>query len=489
MIQILHQNLENGFVSTSKKTWRNWAGTVTNNPQCIFLPNTLEELRDIVKNAKKNGKKIRCAAQGHSWSSLSATKDYFVIVNNLTKVQVQKREKYGWTIIAEAGASIKQIDDTLRNNDPPLTMNSMTVINTLRASGIVSTGAHGAKIQGASVSDELISLQIVTADGELHEFSEEKDPQEMNVARVSLGLLGIIYSVTFRVEPLFNLRMIDTFPLATDWLKPEILKQYYENSDSLEVIYWPFNQGNIDTNKDTIWVKQWIRTEDPATVSQKQITQKSKYDAPIFKYFFTSVYNLTAKYPAITPITSAILYKLVPQRSTKDAIYEAPDAIHFQSCLDIIPLNCLEFTFKVNSDFSNVHIEMLNIMSMITKSAKQGEFPLNSVAEFRINKASKAILASGYDADPNAIYCHIEIITFFGTPGWKEFSAEIANGWIEKYQARPHWGKEWEHVPGIIPYLHTRLSDQIKTFEIVRAKYDPKKIFFDNDSLNRIFYN
>ncbi|CAG8627221.1 6967_t:CDS:2 [Ambispora gerdemannii] len=476
------------LASTSEKTWSNWASTVINNPQYIFLPNTLEELKDVVQNAKINGKKIRCAAQGHSWSSLSATKDYFVIVKNLTKIQVQKSEKYGWTITAEAGASIKQIDESLRSNNPPLAMNSMTVINVLRASGIVSTGAHGAKIQGASISDELVSLQIVTADGELHEFSEEKDPQEMNAARVSLGLLGIIYSVTFRVEPLFNLRMIDTFPLATDWLKPEILKHYYESSDSLEVFYWPFNQGNIDTSKDSIWVKQWIRTQDPPTISQKQITTKRQQDESILKYFFTPIYQLTAKYPAITPKTNYMLYKLVPTRSTKDEIYEAQDAIHFQSGLDIIPLNDLEFTFKVNSDFSNVHVEMLNIMSMITKLAKQGKFPLNSVAEFRINKASKAFLAPGYDADPNAIYCHFEIITFFGTPGWQEISSDIANRLIDKYQARPHWGKEWEHVPGIIPYLHTVLSDQVKAFEIVRAKYDPEKIFFDNDSLNQIFY-
>ncbi|CAG8604485.1 949_t:CDS:2 [Ambispora gerdemannii] len=50
----------------TKKTWSNWASTVINNPQYIFLPNTLEELKDVVQNAQINGKKIQCAVQGHS---------------------------------------------------------------------------------------------------------------------------------------------------------------------------------------------------------------------------------------------------------------------------------------------------------------------------------------------------------------------------------------------------------------------------------------
>ncbi|CAG8514997.1 11812_t:CDS:2 [Ambispora gerdemannii] len=461
----LHLQLKRLFAPTSEKTWSNWAGTVTNNPQYIFRPNTVDDLKDIVKNAKVNGKKVRCAAHGHSWSSLSATKDYLVIVNNLTKVTVQKNVKYGWTVTAEAGASVKQIDEVLRSNNPPLAIDSTTVIDSVFASGIVSTGSHGAKTQGATISDQVVALQIVTGD----------------------GLLGIIYTVTFRVEPLFNLRMIDTTPLATDWLKPANIKKYYESSDSLEVFYWPFNQGNIDTSKDLLWVKQWIRTQTQATVShQAWVIQKQLAD-PIIATA-NEVYQFLLNNPELTPTSSATLWKLGPGKFPSDLVLEAEDALHFQPGLDAIIVDTSEFTFKVDKDFINVSDEILYILKRLAELAKQGQFPLNIIAEFRINKASKSILAPSYDNDPNAIYCNIELSSYIGTKGWQDFATEMGKRWIDKYQARPHWGKEWEYVTGVKSFLRTALGARLEAFEKVRAKYDLGKIFFDNDSLKQIFY-
>ncbi|CAG8834074.1 25940_t:CDS:1, partial [Racocetra persica] len=87
---------------TGDKSWDNWNGQVHVTPSAIFKPTTLNDLVDIVKLAKQNNKTIRCAAQGHSVSQLSYTKNYLVIVTELTQVTVQKNQKYGWTVTAEA---------------------------------------------------------------------------------------------------------------------------------------------------------------------------------------------------------------------------------------------------------------------------------------------------------------------------------------------------------------------------------------------------
>ncbi|CAG8838424.1 30703_t:CDS:1, partial [Racocetra persica] len=60
------------------KTWENWNGAISISPNAIFEPTTLGDLVDIVKLAKINNKSIRCAAQGHTTSSLSVTEDYLV---------------------------------------------------------------------------------------------------------------------------------------------------------------------------------------------------------------------------------------------------------------------------------------------------------------------------------------------------------------------------------------------------------------------------
>lgn len=82
--------------------WHNWAGNVSFKPDKIFYPKSVEDLKSYVKSAQKNGKKIRCAAEGHSWSSLSETNDYLVILNKMDKVDIEKRgDEY--VVHAEAG--------------------------------------------------------------------------------------------------------------------------------------------------------------------------------------------------------------------------------------------------------------------------------------------------------------------------------------------------------------------------------------------------
>ncbi|CAG8573697.1 17617_t:CDS:2, partial [Racocetra persica] len=86
----------------ANKTWVNWNGAVYISPNAIFEPSTLKDLIDIVKLAKTNNKTIRCAAQGHTESSLSVTKNYLVVVNKLNQITVKKLPKYGWVATAEA---------------------------------------------------------------------------------------------------------------------------------------------------------------------------------------------------------------------------------------------------------------------------------------------------------------------------------------------------------------------------------------------------
>jgi FAD/FMN-containing dehydrogenase len=63
----------------------------------------------------------------------------------------------------------------------------MTVLTSVRIAGVVATGCHGATINSRTIPDQVVSLQIVTGDGELHEFSDVINREEMEAARVSLG--------------------------------------------------------------------------------------------------------------------------------------------------------------------------------------------------------------------------------------------------------------------------------------------------------------
>ncbi|CAG8529243.1 4580_t:CDS:2, partial [Ambispora gerdemannii] len=476
-------NLQHLFAPTSEKSFTTWYGTEIT-PQYIFRPKSLDDLKDIVKNAKINGKKIRCVGQGHSWASLSITKDYLVIVNDLNKVvEIKKTDKYGWTVTALAGTQIKTIEEELLKNTPSLAFESMTVPDFLSASGIIAVGAHGGKTGGPGVSDLVVKLQIVTGDGELQEFSNEKDPVEFNAARLNLGLLGIAYSVTFRVEPLFNLRVTDlVFPIK-DWLNAANIKRIVSDSDTINFSYWPFNKGHIDLSNDDIWIKQFIRTQEAPT------TTKTVLDT-IFNEAVIQGANIGKETfmerPELTPIVKAAAW-LIYKKTFKSEVLTSTDAIHFTPGYENIKAEDASFAFKVDPDFTNVAAEFWYLIDKIAEYARKGKFPLNITVSARIIRASAALLAPNFDSDPNSFYCFIEINSVKNTKGWNEFFNEIGARWIG-IKARPHWAKEWESLPGIKPFLRTSLGNRLETFEKVRAKYDSKKTFFDNDSLKQIFY-
>ncbi|CAG8551947.1 12142_t:CDS:2, partial [Cetraspora pellucida] len=475
------------------KTWENWNGAIHISPDAIFEPSTLEDLIDVVKLAKINNKTIRHAAQGHAENSLSVTEHYLVIVTNLNKITVQKHLKYGWTVTAEAGTSLSKLDKTLRNHDPPLTLDSETLYDTFRVSGVIATGSHGAKTSSGIMSDQLCSMKIVTSSGEICEFSEEINKLEFSAAKVNLGLLGTIYSLTFRVQPMYNLRMTDIYVPAIKWLNdPQNIKKLLESSDGITIAYWPFNGFNqsdpnpLDPNRDRIAIKNWVRTDEPVSFTQQQLEQSHETQ----KQGVIQQYELITSHlqnPETTPNVTATIWNSVIINGNTSSVFQAPDAIHYVASEESAKFDFVEISFKVDPDFSNVASEFSHVIKTLYEFAKKGKFPLNYIADLRIIKSTEALLSTTFNNDPNALYCQMDFVSVTGTPNLEEFIQVIAQRLFEKYTAKPHWGKRWEFIPNVKAYLSNVLSDQIKQFEKVRAKYDPGKMFFDNESLQDIF--
>ncbi|CAG8772427.1 20701_t:CDS:2 [Cetraspora pellucida] len=471
------------------KTWVNWDGEIQISPNAIFEPSKLEDLIDIVKLAKANNKTIRCAAQGHTESSLSVTEHYLIIVTNLNQITVQKHPKYGWTVTAEAGTSLSELDKALRNYDPPLTLDSETLPDILRVAGVIAVGAHGAKTSSGIMSDQLYSMKIVTGSGEVYEFSEEISKSEFNAAKVNLGLLGIIYSLTFRVQPMYNLRMTDIYVPINEWLNPKNIKNLLESSDGIELSYQPFNGFNqndpnpLDPNRDLLWVKNWVRTDESVSFTQQQIEQlhETQNQNAINQY---ELLSSLLQNPEATPNITASLFS---GNGNTSSVFQAPDAIHFFIAEYKIKLYFMEIGFKIDPDFSNVVTEFSHAIQTLYEFARKGKFPINYVIAIRIVKSTEALLSTTFNNDPKTLYCYINFATVIGTPYWEEFTQLLAQRYFDKYKAKPHWAKKWEFIPNVKTYLSEVLSDQIKKFEKVRAKYDPSKIFFDNKSLQDIF--
>ena len=107
------------------------------------------------------------------------------------------------TVTALAGTPLHELNTALDRLD--LSLHNMGDIDEQTIAGAISTGTHGTGGQVASLSAQVAGLELVTGDGTLLRANAEENPDVLDVARIGLGALGILTSVTLRVEPLFVL--------------------------------------------------------------------------------------------------------------------------------------------------------------------------------------------------------------------------------------------------------------------------------------------
>jgi FAD/FMN-containing dehydrogenase len=106
------------------------------------------------------------------------------------------------------GASVQMVDvrDALR----PYGMQTEVTpeIGNATAGSVACCGTKDASVGDglAQVSSTVVRVRLVDARGDVEEVSEDSDPERLRVIRSSYGLLGVIFEVTFRIQPSVTLR-------------------------------------------------------------------------------------------------------------------------------------------------------------------------------------------------------------------------------------------------------------------------------------------
>src|SRR6187200_1790949 len=175
--------------------WRNWAGDQQCVPAAIERPG----------RAAERGQKVRAAASGHSFTDTACTDGVMVRLDRINRVLEVDREA-GWAKV-EGGIVIRDLSEALY--DQGLALENLGDIDVQTISGAISTATHGTGERLRNISSQVEALELVTADGSIVECSRESDPELWRAARVGLGSLGAIASVTFRVVPAFTIRRQD----------------------------------------------------------------------------------------------------------------------------------------------------------------------------------------------------------------------------------------------------------------------------------------
>jgi hypothetical protein len=531
--------------------FRNWGRTVRNTPAVTFFPRTKHGVREIVRWARANDKTVRAAGYRHSWTDVfSADGEVLIsmlpleIVEHLPASEPpidQHNELQGIRIVGTAreggvtkalcriGAATTNeqfrrwcVDEHGGAAAWAIPLNVIMVEITWGGSN--AQICHGAGLRHRTLSDLVAEVEFVNARGELQTVS---DPELLKAAAGCFGLLGIVTSLTLRLDKMSYARLEPTTPplaLAVpppagfrvprevdmsnvstselDQARRRFVSQC-EQSYYSEWFWFPYQQR--------AWVNCW-RNDGARTDAQPYPGAQETQIQDTATYLIGVQLNTT--YRRLPSRKQAELFGSLAMAglpSDVSIVTPVSDALHFRRGIQNLRVRDMEFEIPIpalpghptSPDWSICQRAWWDVIRNVFERA---DAPMRVALEMRIMGGSEVTMAPQHGNSLGT--CAIEVLTNEETPEpqWTRFKQDIADLWTSyrdasghRLNVRPHWAKEWQgitlHDRPAISYLREHAyADSIPHFRdslrtiAQQGGYTVKDLrVFSNPLLDRLF--
>ena len=195
-----------------------WAGTFRSFPEVYIQPRSIEQLAEVVKLASRLRKRICVTGCGHSPSDLTCTSKILI---NLDHLDTILNLDDGNVVTMQAGIRLHGLNVWLKARG--LAMPNIGSIDQQSIAGAIATSTHGSSLFHGILSQSVLGLKIMLADGTIVSCSKDQNLDLFRAALVSLGTLGVVIEVTFQAVPAFNIEWEQTLlpmdQILQDWDK------------------------------------------------------------------------------------------------------------------------------------------------------------------------------------------------------------------------------------------------------------------------------
>jgi len=171
-----------------------WNGMIDKKPSMIAMCNTVDDIINCVNFARNQNLTVTIKGGGHSVAGKSVCDNGLMInLSQMNSVKVNAKEK---TVTIQSGATIGDLDKETQKFGlaTPVGIVSKTGI-----AGLTLGGGYGylGRSYGLT-SDNLISVELITTNGEIIQASESENPDLFWALRGGGGNFGIVTSFKFK---------------------------------------------------------------------------------------------------------------------------------------------------------------------------------------------------------------------------------------------------------------------------------------------------
>jgi L-gulonolactone oxidase len=323
---------------------------------------------------------------------------------------------------------------------------ALSVLGTSSAqtiAGAIATATHGSGVRHGNLSTQVHALELVTANGEVASITDRQNADQLPAGRASLGMLGVVTSVTLACEPAFNLRLVER-PCKLDAVLSELDRHLAEH-DYFKFWWWPH------TEAARTW--EYDRTSEPAYTDG---VRRLVADELLFVYPAWAGLLVASALPRLIPdLARGFTTLLNRQRSRVD---RSDHAFTFP-----VPIRHFEMEYAIPRQEAAEAVRELR--HLIERERHLVDF----LVEVRFSAGDDIWLSPAYGRET----CYIGTLAY--RPQGSERYFRSVERLMRSHGGRPHLGKLHYLDAQELVLAYPRLDDFLE----VRRRLDPARLFGD----------
>jgi xylitol oxidase len=421
--------------SNARSAPQNWAGNIEFSTPNVFQPRGVEELNAFIKNAGK----IKAQGTRHCFNRIADSKIQLISMSNFNKVLYLDKEKF--TVKVEAG--VKYGDLAVYLHKEGYALHNLASLPHISVGGSIATATHGSGVGNGNLATQVEALEFINANGQLITLSKD-DGDEFFAAVVGLGALGVVTSITLRIQSTYQVAQH-----VFEFLPVEELKNSFEEIMSAGYSVSLFTDWQQDTVNE-VWVK--------SIVSEKKVQEMS-----------AGFFGSKAAKANVHPIASASAENCTEQMGVPGPWHERLP--HFK--MGFTPSSGKELQSEYFVPFEN-GFEAYQAISKLGKEIGPHLF----ISEIRSIAADDLWMSTAHKR--KSISLHFT---------WKQEqqAVEALMPMVEKalapFTPRPHWGKLFTMPAATLANAYPQMA----AFKAFALKHDPEGKF-RNEFLDEVVW-